>query len=163
MVQETYHKLPSLERLNVLVGEWNLEFIFPNDPDHHLHGREDFEWMKNRTFLFERWHVLHPEATDRIGIIGADDDGEGFTMHSFGSTGVTRIYGMSLNDGVWKLWYDYPELSQRFEGKISEDGNIITGYWERSTDGSNWERDFDLFYYRVMPVTKPQVGIGSQR
>ena len=32
MVQETYHKFPSLERLNVLVGEWNLEFIFPNDP-----------------------------------------------------------------------------------------------------------------------------------
>ena len=153
MVQETYHQLPSLERLNLLVGEWNLEFIFPMDPDHHLHGREDFEWMKDRTFLFERWHVAHPDATDRVGIIGADDDGETFTMHSFGSSCVTRIYRMSLNDGVWKLWHDHPGLSQRFEGKFSDDGNTITGYWERSTDGSSWERDFDLFYYRITPGT----------
>ncbi len=153
MVQETYHKLPSPERLNVLVGEWNLEFIFPKDPEHHLHGREDFEWMKGRTFLFERWHVAHPDAADRVGIIAANGDGVTFTMHSFGSTGVARIYGMSLNDGVWKMWRDQPGLSQQFHGKFSDDGNSITGYWERSTDGSGWERDFELFYYRVMPVT----------
>jgi hypothetical protein len=110
MAQETYQRLPSLERLNRLVGEWNLEFIFPMDPDHHLHGREDFEWMKDGTFLFERWHVAHPDATDRVGIIGANDDGETFTMHSFGSSGVTRVYSMSLNDGVWKLWHDDPGL-----------------------------------------------------
>lgn len=89
MTQETYRQLPSLERLNVLVGEWNLEFIFPKDPEHHLYGREDFAWMKGSVFLFERWHVAHPDATDRVGIIGADDDGVTFTMHSFGSTGVT--------------------------------------------------------------------------
>jgi hypothetical protein len=149
MVQETYHQLPSLEGLNVLIGEWNLEFIFPNDPDHHLHGREDFEWMKDKIFLFERWHVAHPNATDRIGIIGVNDEGETFTMHSFGSNGVTRIYRMSLNDGIWKLRHDEPRLSQRFEGKFSEDRNTITGYWERSTDGSSWERDFDLIYSRI--------------
>src|SRR5205814_3826875 len=56
--------------------------------------------------------------SDRIGIIGADDDEETFTMHTFGSTGVTPIYRMSLNDGVWKLWHDQPGLSQRFEGKF---------------------------------------------
>jgi hypothetical protein len=153
MVQEAYQKLPSLERLNLLVGEWNLEFIFPNDPDHHLHGREDFEWMRDSIFLVERWHVAHPDATDRLGIIGADDNGETFTMHSFGSRGVPRIFNMSLNDGVWKLWDDSPELSQRFEGKFSNDGNTIIGYWERSTDGSSWTRDFDLFYYRITPAT----------
>jgi hypothetical protein len=25
---------------------------FPLDPEHHLHGREDFEWMKAQIFLF---------------------------------------------------------------------------------------------------------------
>jgi hypothetical protein len=48
MVQKTYHTLSSPEHLNVLIGVWNLEFIFANDPEHHLHGREDFEWMKDR-------------------------------------------------------------------------------------------------------------------
>ncbi|MBI1256473.1 MAG: hypothetical protein GC204_03290 [Chloroflexi bacterium] len=156
MVQATYQQLPTLEHLNLLVGEWNLEFIFANDPDHHLHGREDFEWMKDRIFLVEHWHVAHPNATDRIGIIGANDAGESFTMHSFGSSGVTRIYSMSLNNGVWKLRYDEPGLTQRFEGKFSDDGNTITSYWERSTDGSSWERDFDLIYSRVAPVTSGQ-------
>jgi hypothetical protein len=37
--------------------------------------------------------------------------------------------------------------------------STITGYWERSTDGSSWERDFDLFCYRVMPVTNVKVTI----
>jgi hypothetical protein len=159
VTQETYRQHPSLERLNLLVGEWNLEFIFATDPDHHLHGREDFEWMKDRIFLFERWHVAHPDATDRVGIIGANDDGETFTMHSFGSRGQTPVYNMSLNDGIWKLRHDLPGLSQRFEGKFSEDGNTITGYWERSTDGSSWERDFDLIYSRVTLRTTVQAKI----
>jgi hypothetical protein len=34
-------------------------------------------------------------------------------------------------------------------GKITEAGNTFTGYWERSTDGSSWQRDFDMIYSRV--------------
>jgi hypothetical protein len=80
-------------------------------------------------------------------------------MHSFGSRGGTPVYEMSLNEGVWKLRHDQPGLSQRFEGKFSEDGNTIMGYWERSTDGSGWKRDFDMIYSRITPVTTVQAKI----
>jgi hypothetical protein len=50
---------------------------------------------------------------------------------------------------VWKLWRDSPGLSQRFIGTFSDDGNSISGHWEKSADGSNWEHDFDLTYTNV--------------
>jgi CBS domain-containing protein len=35
------------------------------------------------------------------------------------------------------------------EAVLSEDGNTISGAWEKSDDGSTWEHDFDLTYTRV--------------
>ena len=56
---------------------------------------------------------------------------------------------MILCDYVWELWRDSPNLSQCFTGTFSDDGKTITGRWERSSDGSNWEHDFDLTYVKV--------------
>ncbi|MGA9097738.1 MAG: hypothetical protein WB392_02265 [Methanotrichaceae archaeon] len=56
---------------------------------------------------------------------------------------------MRLSSGVWEMWRDFPGFSQRFEGTFSEDGNTITAHREMSSDGSNWEHDFDLTYTRI--------------
>jgi hypothetical protein len=56
---------------------------------------------------------------------------------------------MSLSDRTWKIWRDFPGFSQRFIGTFNEDGTLITARWEKSTDGSTWEHDFDLTYTRV--------------
>ncbi|TMK78683.1 MAG: hypothetical protein E6G45_05835 [Actinobacteria bacterium] len=63
--------------------------------------------------------------------------------------GVSRVYEMSLSDGVWEIWRDAPGFCQRFTGTFSDDGRAIAGYWDRSRDGSSWERDFDLTYTKV--------------
>jgi hypothetical protein len=65
------------------------------------------------------------------------------------SRGVARVYGMSLDDGVWRLWRDGSDFSQRFTGTFSDDGTTISGAWEIALDGSRWEHDFDLVYTRV--------------
>jgi hypothetical protein len=70
-------------------------------------------------------------------------------MLYFDSRAVSRIYQMSLSDGVWKLWREAPSFSQRFTGTFSDDGRIIRDRWEKSTDGSQWEHDFDLTYTKV--------------
>ena len=70
-------------------------------------------------------------------------------MLYFDSRGVSRVYQMSLNDSVWKIWRDVPGFSQRFTGTVSDGGNIIMGYWEKSGDGSTWERDFDVTYKKI--------------
>lgn len=64
--------------------------------------------------------------------------------------GIHRVYRMSLDGGVRKIWgQPGPEFHQRFTGTFSADGNTITAFWEKSRDGIRWERDFDLTYLRT--------------
>jgi hypothetical protein len=56
---------------------------------------------------------------------------------------------MSFADGIWKFWREDSDFFQRFEGKISEDGNSIIGSGENSYDGKNWEHDYDITYTRI--------------
>jgi hypothetical protein len=112
-------------------------------------GAVSFEWLEGRTFLIERWRIDLPEAPDGIAIIGAGDQPETFRQHYFDSGGVHRIYEMTLDDGVWKLWRSAPDpFPQRYTGTFSDDGKTIAGRWEKAEDGSNWETDFDLTYTR---------------
>jgi len=140
---------PALERLDAFVGEWSLEASFTHPA---ASGRAVFEWELGGQFLVERAEVAG--APDSIGVVGLDPDGQAFTQHYFDSRGIARLYSMTFNDGVWKLLRDSPDsspldFSQRFTGVLSADGGTISGRWETSRDGSNWEHDFDLTYRKV--------------
>jgi hypothetical protein len=141
--------------LAALVGEWKLLAAFGNDAPADIGARATFEWLPGERFLIERWEVPVPEAPDGIAIIGADPESEGnYLQHYFDSRGVARVYKMSFEDGVWKLWRDQPDFSpldfaQRFSGTLSADGETIEGRWEICHDGKTWERDFDLTYKKV--------------
>ena len=139
----------ALEHLNALVGEWTMEGTVPSDPPLAVGGRAAFEWLTGGSFLVQRWDVAHPDFPDGIAIIGSDASAEAYRQHYFDSRGVFRVYEMSLRDNVWKLWRDSPDLSQRFTGTFSDHGKTITGRWEKSSDGSKWEHDFDLTYVKV--------------
>jgi hypothetical protein len=62
--------------------------------------------------------------------------------------GVARIYQMSLEGGVWKMWRESPGFSQRMTGMLSSDGNTMTCHGELSRDGERWEHDLDVTYTR---------------
>ena len=62
--------------------------------------------------------------------------------------GVARIYQMSLEGGVWKIWRESAGFSQRMTGTFGDDGNTITVHGELSRDGSIWEKDLDVTYTR---------------
>ncbi|MDQ2935237.1 MAG: hypothetical protein M3R49_09730 [Chloroflexota bacterium] len=62
---------------------------------------------------------------------------------------VQRIYEMSLDAGLWKLWRDGAPFSQRFTGRFSDDGKTIAGRWEIAEDGITWKTHFDLIYTKV--------------
>jgi hypothetical protein len=132
-----------LEALEALLGDWVL-----GDPAAPV-GRASFCWLEGRRFLVQRWSVDIPEAPDGIAIIGEDPAGGGLLQHYFDSRGIARVYGMSLEGGVWRLWRDGEDFSQRFAGTLSEDGSTISGAWEIAHDGSTWEHDLDLVYTRV--------------
>jgi hypothetical protein len=138
------------------VGEWKILATFGDEPPADIGAWVTFEWLPGEVFLIERWEVPIPEAPDGIAIIGADPASEGnFLQHYFDSRGVARVYKMSVQDGVWKLWRDEPDFSpldfaQRFTGSFSADGTTIDGRWEICHDGKTWEHDFDLTYRRAL-------------
>jgi hypothetical protein len=141
---------PAVERLDALIGDWSMEAGPPGGPPWPGEARVSFEWLEGRTFLIQRWTIDVPEFPDGIAIIGAGDQPETFRQHYFDSRGVHRIYEMTLDDGVWKLWRDAPDpFPQRYTATFSDDGATIAGRWEKAEDGSNWETDFDLTYTKV--------------
>jgi len=133
---------PALKNLSLLVGQWNVELIFPADPANKIHGQVTFEWLEGGAFVIER-------LGNSLWIIGPDDSTETYTTLYHDERSVSRVYQMSLSGGVWKLWRNSPGFSQRFEGKFNAEANTITAYWDISNDGSTWERDFDVTYTKV--------------
>ena len=62
---------------------------------------------------------------------------------------MSRIYHMSFAVSVWRMWREAPGFWQRFECTVSSDSATLAGHWDMSTDdGSTWERDFDIRYFR---------------
>jgi hypothetical protein len=143
----------SMKALEPFVGGWRMTADFENVPA-DVDASVSFEWLAGEQFLLERWQVSVPEAPDGIALIGTDPEREGaYLQHYFDSRGIARVYKMTYEDGVWKLWRDEPDFSplnfsQRFTGSFSDDGRTISGKWEICHDGTTWERDFDLTYIR---------------
>ncbi|HSB00607.1 MAG TPA: hypothetical protein VLE49_08150, partial [Anaerolineales bacterium] len=93
----------SLERLGVLVGEWNVEISsmsFDPDPSAIVRGRSSFEWLEGGAFLIERSEPNASDFPSGTMIIGPDDTAGTYCMLYFDSRGVSRIYQMSLRDGT---------------------------------------------------------------
>lgn len=140
-------------QLERFLGEWTMRITFPGQAPAEG-GRVAFEWMAGEQFLIQRWETPVPEAPDGLALIGFDADRGTLLQHYFDSRGVARVYTMSVEDGVWKLWRNTADFSpldfaQRYSGTFSDDGQTIAGAWEIAYDGVSWEHDFDLTYVRV--------------
>jgi len=139
---------PALKRLEALVGDWDVEISdasFLPDPQTKVHGPATMKWIENGAFLVMYQGEI--EAPQARWLMGRDESTDMYKVLYFDSRGVSRIYEMSLKNGVWKMWRHAPGFSQRFKGVISK--NRITASWEKSTDESHWEHDFNLKYTRL--------------
>ena len=144
-----------LSALEPFVGVWNMAARFKDMAVAEGDARVTFEWLPGQQFLLERWEVPVPEAPDGIAVIGVEPGrADGYRQHYFDSRGVARIYKMSFEHGIWKLWRDEPDFSpldflQRYSGTFSPDGQTIVGAWEICHDGTTWEHDFELLYTKA--------------
>jgi hypothetical protein len=139
----------ALKRLERLVGEWMLEATPPGGPPWPGEARSTIEWHDSGAHLVERSTAEMEGAPDGISIMGCDAANGTYVQLYSDERGVCRLYEMSMDGGVWRLWRDGAPFPQRFTGRISEDGNTIAGRWEKAPDGHTWETDFDLVYRRV--------------
>jgi hypothetical protein len=142
---------PSLKPLELLVGDWEMELLnasFLSSPSDTVKGRVSFAWLQDGAFLIMYMGDKPPGTPDAMWLISRDEATPNYTVLYYDTRKVSRVYEMSFSDGIWKIWRNSPNFSQRFEGKFSDDGRIISAHWEKSGDGSTWEHDFDVTYTR---------------
>lgn len=150
--QTSFKSNPALDELALLLGEWTIEITSLSafeDPSAVVRGHSSFAWLEGGAFLIQHSEIANSDFPRSTAVMGPDDEAGTYRMLYYDSRGVSRIYRMTFSGGIWTLWRDFPGFSQRFHGTFSEDGKTITAYWEKSTDGSTWEHDFDLTYTRV--------------
>ena len=154
MADQESERDPRLAALDILVGEWTEHIEHPDMkgiPD----GRVTFAWTLDGRYLLQSSAIPQPEFPDSLSLIAPGEDDGTYTQHYFDTRGVTRLYQLSLADGIWRQWRTAPDFSpldfwQRFAGIFSEDGKRIDARWEQSHDGgATWELDFPLTFTRV--------------
>lgn len=137
----------SLKQFAILIGEWNMVGTHPALPS-PVQGHSSFEWLVEGSLLLWRFDWQPGGIPCALSIIGHDDSVEPCCMLYTDERGVSRVYQMSLEGGVWKMWRDSPGFSQRMTGAFSENGTAITWHGELSRNGSAWEPDLDVLYTR---------------
>ncbi len=149
--QQIFGSNPALQALDGFIGDWEMELSnagFLPDPSATVKGWVSFYWLENGAFLVMRMGDQPPHPYDAIWLISRDESTGEYQVLYYDARKVSRIYAMSFSEGLWKMWRESPSFWQHYEGRVSQDGNTVTGYWEKSTDGIQWEHDFDVTYSR---------------
>ncbi len=148
----TQNPNPALQGLEGFVGDWMMELsnasFLPNSSD-IVRGQVSSGWSEEGACLVMYMGNKPPGTPDAIWLVSRDASISNYIVLYYDTRKVSRVYEMSFSDRTWKIWRNSPGFSQRFEGKFSEDGNRITAYWEKSSDGLTWEHDFDVTYTKV--------------
>ncbi|MBI5106530.1 MAG: hypothetical protein HZB46_16355 [Solirubrobacterales bacterium] len=135
-----------MEPFDALIGTWDTEARHPAI-DAVVRGRQTFEWLEGGRFLIQHLHNDHELFPDAISVIGPPEDGDGPVMEYFDSRGVRRTYGISLEDGVLRIWRDAPGFDQRFSATIGPDA--FEGAWQLARTPGDWQQDLQVAYRRA--------------
>lgn len=136
---------PAIEAFEVLIGTWATEATHPQ-LDAVVPGSVTFEWVEGGHFLVQRSHNEHELFPDAISVIGAPETGDGLVMEYFDSRGVRRTYGISLDDGVLRMWRDHPGFDQRFAATLGPDA--FEGVHQLAETPGEWKDDLKVTYRR---------------
>ena len=136
---------PALQPFGALIGSWSTEATHPAF-EGAVPGAMTFEWLEGGRFLIQRSRNEHEQFPDAISVIGAPENGEGLVMEYFDSRGVRRTYGISLEDGVLRIWRDDPAFAQRFEARLGDDA--FEGLWQLARTPGDWRDDLRVVYRR---------------
>jgi hypothetical protein len=137
---------PALEQFDALIGTWATEATHPMF-DGVVPGATTWEWLEGGRFLVQRSRNEHELFPDAICVIGAPEDGDGLVVEYFDSRGVRRTYGISLEDGVLRMWRDDPAFAQRYAATLGADA--FTGRWQVAEAPGEWKDDLRVTYRRA--------------
>jgi hypothetical protein len=138
-------RAPALAPFDELIGSWATEATHPLF-DAVVLGSTTFEWLDGGHFIVEHSQNDHELFPDAISVIGAPEAGDGLVMEYFDSRGVRRTYGVSLDDGVLRIWRDDPTFAQRFSATLAHDA--FEGQWQLARTPGAWQDDLKVSYRR---------------
>ena len=136
---------PALESYEALIGTWKTEAKH-RLVDEAVFGTTTYEWLEGGHFVVQRSHTEHEMFPDGISVIGAPEAGDGLVMEYFDSRGVRRTYRTSLEDGVLRVWRDFPGFDQRFAATLGTDD--FEGLFELAESAGEWKDDMRVTYRR---------------
>ena len=139
-------RVPALAPFDALVGTWVTEARH-RSIDAVVPGSTTYAWLEGGRFLVQRTRNDHELFPDSLGVIGAPEAGDGLVAEYFDSRGVRRTYGVSVDDGVLRLWRDAPGFDQRFSAVLETD--TFVGLWQLAETPGDWQDDVRVTYRRV--------------
>jgi hypothetical protein len=137
---------PRLDPFDALIGTWATEATHPLF-DRAVPGSITFEWLEGGHFLIQRSRNDHELFPDASSVLGVPEAGDGLVLDYFDSRGVRRTYGVSLEDGVLRMWRDHAGFDQRFSATLAAD--VFEGEWQLAETPGNWQDDLKVSYRRV--------------
>lgn len=143
---------PALHPLLALVGEWEMQVSQTSFLPHPFDTAKESvfcSFVQDGAFLLVHMGDQAKGEYQAFWLIGRDEAASTYTLLYYDARRVSRVYQMSLQDRIWKIWREAPGFWQRYEGLLSEDGKTITARWEKSNDGTSWEHDFDVMYTKI--------------
>jgi hypothetical protein len=136
----------ALEPFDALIGTWATEATHPM-VDAVVPGSVAFQWLEGGHFVVMHSRTEHELFPDAISVIGAPETGDGLVMEYFDSRGVRRTYGISLEDGVLRMWRDAPGFDQRFSATLGRDA--FEGRHQLARTPGDWQDDLKVIYRRI--------------
>jgi hypothetical protein len=150
------------KRLHTIAGRWQTSGRVIDEPEIPVVGTDTYEVLQGGYFLVHHVDVTVGEHPVRaIEIIGEPDAvSGGFLSRSFDSDGNTELMRVTIDDdGVFHFTggaevasaaqpLEVPTARVRSTLTVAEDGQSMNAVWERSEDGTNWQRWMDISFRR---------------
>jgi Protein of unknown function (DUF1579) len=143
-----------LHRLEVLVGRWKTEGLAratEEVPAARIDAIDTYEWLVEGVVLLHRVDARVGDLkVDGAEIIGYDPERAIYVTHYFGSDGPA-VYEAELSEERERSVWTMRSPDTRFSGEFSDDGDVITGRWERLSDDSTWTEWMDITLTKQRP------------
>jgi hypothetical protein len=142
--------MPSMQDLKPLAGRWREVIEEAEFLDEAAHGEMTNEWLRDEKVMLQRSASDNPVFPEAVAVIMEEEGEDTFAVHYFDSRSVARVYRMTFEGNLWKMWRDADgpgDFDQRLEGRLSDNGGTIEAAWHRTEDGE-WLHDFDVTYTR---------------
>ena len=89
--------------------------------------------MEGGHFLIQEFDVTIPSGRHVKGVefVGGDEDTQTLRSHLMANDGSKFTYTWQIDeDGTCWTWFGDKDSDNFFKGKLSEDGNTLTGRWQ---------------------------------